>query len=61
MKSTRHHRRGESREMLLKEFFLNASLLALLKALGEEGVKFAGQLMAKPQPVPVRVRVRNRR
>lgn len=39
MKITRKTRTGESREALLKEYFITASLIALLKRVGEEAAK----------------------
>lgn len=41
MKITRKSRSGERREALLKEYFLTASLIALLKRVGEEATKIA--------------------
>lgn len=41
MKITRKTRNGERREALLKEYFLTASLIALLKRVGEEAAKAA--------------------
>ena len=48
---------GETRELLLKEFFLNAYLIAMLKQFGTE----AGKLTRRPAepelaPIPVRDR-----
>lgn len=56
MKATRKTRRGESRHLLLKEFFLNASLLALLKRVGEESARFPGLDAPGSKLVPVRAR-----
>lgn len=44
--------KSESRELLLKEFFLNAYLIAMLKRVGEEAAR-----MTQPERklVPVRV------
>jgi hypothetical protein len=36
MKVVKKSENGESRELLLKEYFLNAYLIALLKRVGEE-------------------------
>ena len=36
MKIARRNAKGETKEMLLKEYFLNAYLIALLKRAGEE-------------------------
>jgi hypothetical protein len=41
MKITRKSRSGERREALLKEYFLTASLIAMLKRVGEEAAKVA--------------------
>ena len=54
MKIVSKSRNGESREALLKEYFLTASLLALLKRVGDEAAKAVA--LAKPLPIPVRVR-----
>lgn len=54
MKVIRKGRKGESREALLKEYFLTASLLALLKRVGEEAAKAIPRGIPQPQPVKVR-------
>ncbi len=41
MKIVRKNKNGESREALLKEYFITASLIALLKRVGEEAAKAA--------------------
>jgi hypothetical protein len=41
MKIVRKSKNGESREVLLKEYFINASLIALLKRVGQEAAKMA--------------------
>ncbi len=41
MKIVRKKANGESRELLLKEYFLNAYLIAMLKRVGEEAAKMA--------------------
>jgi hypothetical protein len=41
MKIVRKSKTGESREVLLKEYFINASLIALLKRVGQEASKMA--------------------
>lgn len=41
MKITRKNRNGERRETLLREYFVTASLIALLKRVGEEAAKAA--------------------
>lgn len=53
MKIVRKNAKGESRELLLKEYFLNAYLIAMLKRVGEE----AGRMARRPgKPEPVRVK-----
>ena len=42
MKVARKHANGQSREMLLKEYFLNAYLIALLKKAGQQSARVAG-------------------
>ncbi|MES2440325.1 MAG: hypothetical protein V4584_14750 [Verrucomicrobiota bacterium] len=54
MKVTRINRNGERREALLKEYFLTASLLALLKRVGEEAAKAVPR--REPVLVPAKVR-----
>jgi len=54
MKVARKNSKGETRELLLKEYFLNAYLIAVLKKAGEEVVRFSKG--AKPAPIPVKVR-----
>ncbi len=54
MKIVSKSQNGERREALLKEYFLTASLIALLKRLGREAAKAVA--VSKPLPVPVRVR-----
>jgi len=54
MKAKRKTRNGETREVLLREYFITASLIALLKRAGEEAAKFAPR--RTPAMVPVRVR-----
>lgn len=39
MKIVRKTKSGESREALLKEYFITASLIALLKRVGQEAAK----------------------
>ncbi|MGC4013284.1 MAG: hypothetical protein QM755_02030 [Luteolibacter sp.] len=46
---------GESREVLLKEYFVTASLIALLKRVGAEAARCAKPL-PKQEPALVRVR-----
>ena len=52
MKVVRKNARGETRELLLKEYFLNAYLIALLKRVGEGAAKFS----KAPELQPLRVR-----
>lgn len=53
MKIVRKSSKGESRELLLKEYFLNAYLIAVLKRAGEETARFAKR-PAKLIPAPVK-------
>lgn len=46
---------GESREVLLKEYFITASLIALLKRVGAEAAQLA-KPAPKQEPALVRVR-----
>jgi len=39
MKIVHKTKNGETREALLKEYFINASLIALLKRVGQEAAK----------------------
>ena len=55
MKITRKTRNGESRETLLKEYFITASLIALLKRVGEEAAKAVPARVA----IPVQARARH--
>lgn len=52
MKVVRKNAKGETRQLLLKEYFLNAYLIALLKRVGEGAAKFS----QTPHLEPVRVR-----
>ncbi len=54
MKITRLNRNGERREALLKEYFLTASLIALLKRVREEVAKVVPQRAGLQVPVRVR-------
>lgn len=56
MKIVKKNRKGETRELLLKEFFLNAYLIAMLKRVGEETGKIRRRGSRALEPVPVRVR-----
>ena len=52
MKVVRKNAKGETRELLLKEYFLNAYLIAMLKRVGEGAAKFA----PVPEQQPLKVR-----
>lgn len=54
MKVNRKNRHGESREVLLKEYFITASLIALLKRAGAEAARMNPRL--RPALVPLRIR-----
>ncbi|MEY3393773.1 MAG: hypothetical protein RL346_9 [Verrucomicrobiota bacterium] len=54
MKIVKKSKTGESREVLLREYFINASLIALLKRVSHEAVKFAPS--RSRASVPARVR-----
>jgi hypothetical protein len=57
MKIVRKNSSGESREVLLREYFVTASLIALLKRVGEEAARVAkGSTTAEPKPAMARVR-----
>lgn len=56
MKIVRKNARGESRELLLKEYFLNAYLIAVLKRVGDE---VARHRRVDPLPDAGWVRVRH--
>ncbi len=53
MKVVRKNAKGETRELLLKEYFLNAYLIAVLKKVGDEAARFTRR---EPELTPVRVR-----
>jgi hypothetical protein len=53
MKVVRKNAKGETRELLLKEYFLNAYLIAVLKKVGDEAARFR---RSEPALTPVRVR-----
>lgn len=55
MKVVRKNSAGESREVLLKEYFVTASLIALLKRVGAEAARCA-RPAPKQEPALVRVR-----
>ncbi|MBB5351157.1 hypothetical protein HNR46_001391 [Haloferula luteola] len=54
MKIVRKKADGETRELLLKEYFLNAYLIAALKSVGEQVRRARGQKFDEPAVVPVR-------
>ncbi len=54
MKVNRKTRNGESREVLLKEYFITASLIALLKRAGEEAARMNPRHRAQ-ELVPLRI------
>ncbi|MEP4076822.1 hypothetical protein [Haloferula sp.] len=56
MKIVKKNPQGESRELLLKEFFLNAYLIAMLKRVGEESGRIRRRGRPSLEPAPVRVR-----
>ena len=53
MKVNRKTRSGESREVLLREYFITASLIALLKRAGEEAARLNPQF--RKALVPLRI------
>ena len=53
MKVVRKNAKGETRQLLLKEYFLNAYLIAVLKKVGDEAARFT---RSEPELKPVRVR-----
>jgi len=57
MKVTQTNSKGETRELLLKEYFLNAYLIGLLKRVGEEAGKLSRR-QEEPELVPLPVRDR---
>ncbi|NNC89890.1 MAG: hypothetical protein HKN82_15640 [Akkermansiaceae bacterium] len=50
MKIRKLNEEGESRELLLKEYFLNAYLIALLKQVGGETRRRSEEAAAKARP-----------
>lgn len=57
MKIVRKNSSGESREVLLREYFVTASLIALLKRVGEEAARVAkGKPAIRQEPALARVR-----
>ncbi len=55
MKIVRKTKNGESREALLKEYFITASLIALLKRVGEEAAKAAPHRVKTAAHAKVRI------
>jgi hypothetical protein len=53
MKIVRKNAKGETRQLLLKEYFLNAYLIAVLKRMGDEVARYTTPAQ-KLQPVRVR-------
>lgn len=53
MKIVRKNAKGETRQLLLKEYFLNAYLIAVLKRMGDEVARYTTPA-EKLQPVRVR-------
>jgi hypothetical protein len=53
MKVTRINPRGERREALLKEYFLTASLIALLKRVSQEAAKTIPKRVLAPIPLKI--------
>lgn len=57
MKIVRKNSSGESREVLLREYFVTASLIALLKRVGEEAARVTkGKPVIRQEPALARVR-----
>lgn len=56
MKVIRKEQNGETRELLLKEYFLNAYLIALLKRVGDETGRIRLRRSAELEPAPARSR-----
>lgn len=54
MKVVHKTKSGETREALLKEYFINASLIALLKRVGQEAAKAAPRRTERPIPARIR-------
>ncbi|MGJ8645176.1 MAG: hypothetical protein ACSHX9_17370 [Luteolibacter sp.] len=54
MKIVHKTKSGETREALLKEYFITASLIALLKRVGQEAAKAAPRRAEKPVPARIR-------
>ena len=54
MKIRKTNEEGESRDLLLKEYFLNAYLIALLKQVGGETRRRNEAEAARARPAPAR-------
>ncbi|MDP4626112.1 MAG: hypothetical protein NWT08_13355 [Akkermansiaceae bacterium] len=54
MKIVHKTKSGETREALLKEYFITASLIALLKRIGQEAAKAAPSRPEKRVPARIR-------
>ncbi len=54
MKVSKIDRKGNRREVLLKEYFLTASLLALFKRVGDQAAKATAERAIQATPVKVR-------
>jgi len=54
MKIVQKNADGETRELLLKEYFLNAYLIAMLKRVGEETRRLRESEPKDLRPAPVR-------
>lgn len=54
MKVNRKNRHGESREVLLKEYFITASLIALLKRAGQEAARMRPAIRSELVPLKIR-------
>lgn len=58
MKITQKNASGETRELMLKEYFLNAYLIAMLKRVGEEVART--NVPERREPALARAQVQNR-
>lgn len=56
MKIVEKTSRGETRELLLKEYFLNAYLIGMLKRVGEETGKIRRRGARALEAAPARIR-----
>jgi len=55
MKIVHKSQNGETREVLLKEYFINASLIALLKRAGQEAARMSPFHVKSVAPARVRL------